>query len=82
MEELKLMVCNLSDIEFELKYKKIDQKLRREASKQGYMLHKSRRRINYLSNFGGYMITDSRNVIIAGERYDMFINNVIEFLSA
>ena len=59
--------------------KQADGFLRRVAQQQGYTLKKSRAKES-LDNRGGYMIVDENNAIIAGERYDMSIEDVADYL--
>lgn len=55
---------------------------RRELAKRGYALHKSRVRTWNYDNQGEYMITDpDSNAVVAGERFDMTIDDVEEWLA-
>ena len=59
-----------------------ENRLRRQLSRLGYTLHKSRIRNTNLDNFGGYMIVDSYyNAIVAGERFDLDIDDVENFVA-
>lgn len=74
-----------------------EQQLRRELNKQGYTLHKSRRRsepspeeyTNFVgdgkADMGGYQITDNTGAIIEGHDYELTLEDVEgwakEFLS-
>jgi len=49
----------------------MDSRLRRLARKNGYTLHRSRWRRGSVDNFGGYMIVDENNCVIAGSRFDL-----------
>ena len=54
--------------------------LRRKLQKQGYALCKSK--AQDINNLGGYMIIDAfRNVIEAGERYDLSLDDVERFIN-
>lgn len=44
-----------------------ENRLRRMASRQGLRLVKSRRRDQRALGYGGYMIVDADNVVVAGE---------------
>jgi hypothetical protein len=53
---------------------------RRAAKRVGLQARKGGRwRANTIDNRGGFMITDQRNVIIAGERFDLTAKDVVEF---
>ena len=55
-------------------------RLRRLARSGGYSLHKSRAGFS-ADNFGDFMVVDdSRNFIVAGERFDMTLDDVEEWL--
>lgn len=57
-----------------------EQQLRRALNKKGYSLHKSRKRIN-INNLGGYMIVNVyTNCVVAGSRYDMTLDDVINWM--
>ena len=55
--------------------------VRRKLSKQGYKLSKSR--MNYsINNLGGYMIIDtSFNSIVAGENYNMSLEDIEKWIN-
>jgi hypothetical protein len=56
-------------------------KARRMAKAQGYALRKSRARTFSGNNLGGYMIVDPNlNAVVCGERYDLTLEDVEEFL--
>lgn len=60
--------------------KNMEQRLRRALSKAGYSLHKARGQIS-IDNLGGYMIVDNQfNSVVAGERYDLNLVDVENFL--
>jgi hypothetical protein len=48
-----------------------DSRLRRLARKKGYSLRRSRWRCRSVDNFGGYIIVDQANGVIAGSRFDL-----------
>ena len=55
-------------------------RLRRLARRGGYSLHKSRAGFS-ADNLGDFMVVDdSRNFIVAGERFDMTLDDVEEWL--
>lgn len=54
--------------------------LRKRATKLGLRLVKSRARKTHLHNCGHYMLVDDRNVVVAGERYQLTLNEVHGFL--
>lgn len=57
-----------------------ENKARRKLAKEGYSLHKSRARLS-IDNLGGYMISnDNDNTIVAGEKYDLSIEDVEKFI--
>ncbi len=50
---------------------------------QGHVLHKDRARNRSVDRQGGYMIVEaSRNVIIAGERFDLTLDDVEAWAAA
>jgi hypothetical protein len=52
--------------------------LRSQATRQGYKLVKSRR----ANDWGGFMIVDrDRNFVVAGERFDLDLADVAEWLA-
>ncbi len=56
-------------------------RLRKIAQKRGFMLRKSRRPLS-LDNHGEFMIVDpSRNVVVAGERFDLDLDAVEAWLA-
>lgn len=57
--------------------KRREDRLRRLADREGFTLHKSRARTWTINNQCGYMIVDKwRNVIVAGERFDLDLDDV------
>jgi hypothetical protein len=57
----------------------LDARARRAATKAGYRAEKSRWRANSIDNHGGFMLTDERNCVVGGERFNMSAEDVIEF---
>ena len=56
-------------------------RLRKTAQKRGFMLRKSRGPLS-LNNHGEFMIVDpSRNVAVAGERFDLDLDDVEAWLA-
>ncbi len=61
--------------------KAIEQRNRRVLQKNGYILHKSRARNWSIDNQLGYMIVDGNtNLIIYGNRFDLTLDDVTEFV--
>ena len=60
--------------------KNLDMRLRRRARTQGFNLIKSRSALD-MNHCGGYMIVDSNNTIVAGEKFDMFEDDLQRFLA-
>jgi hypothetical protein len=55
---------------------------RREARRQGCALRKSRIQTPNLDNHGGWMIIDPwQNAIVAGERFDLDLDDVERWLA-
>jgi hypothetical protein len=58
-----------------------ENRLRRKAARLGLALRKSRARRLHLNNLGGYRIIDPyHNFIVAGERFDLSLEEVEAFL--
>ena len=56
-------------------------RLRRLARRRGLSLHRSRRG-GSLDNLGGFMVVDDQlNVVVVGSRYDMWLDDLEEWLS-
>lgn len=54
--------------------------IRKRFTRRGYSLHKSRK-AESVDNLGGYMVVDDRfNAIVAGERFDMFLEDLEEWV--
>jgi hypothetical protein len=57
-----------------------DSRARRAARRVGLVARKSRWRRGTNDNHGDYMLTDpTRNVIVAGPRFNMTVEEVVEF---
>ena len=64
----------------EITEKAEENRYRRILRKQGYLLKKSRRGLS-VDNQGGYMIVEAdRNYIAAGQRFDMFLDDLKEWV--
>ena len=60
--------------------KALENKLRRKAKQCGFLLRKSRASIS-IDNLGEYMLVDMyKNAIVAGEKFDLTLSDVEEFL--
>jgi hypothetical protein len=60
----------------------LEARARRVARKANLTARKSRWRLNSIDNYGEFQIIDpSTNVIVAGEKYDLSAEVVIEFCS-
>ena len=60
-----------------------ENRLRRRAQRLGLAIRKSRAQMLSLNNQGGYRIIDPyRNWIVAGERFDLDLDDVEEFLQS
>jgi hypothetical protein len=57
----------------------IDQRARRAARRAGLWAHKSRWQLNSIDNYGGFMLINDRNLCVAGERYQLSAEEVIEY---
>lgn len=65
-----------------MRKKSLERKAVREAERIGFLARKSRRS-HPLENLGGFMIVDPRsNIPVAGFRYDLSPEEVIEFCNA
>ena len=59
-----------------------ESKARRELKKLGYLLKKSRVRNSNLDNQGSYMIIEpNMNIVVAGERFDLSLEEVGAFIT-
>lgn len=57
-------------------------RLRRLARGQGYALHRSRWHRGSIDNYGEFRVVDrDRNLIVAGERFDMTLDDVERWLA-
>jgi hypothetical protein len=60
-----------------------DQRARRAASRIGLQARRSRWRHGSIDNHGGFMIIDpARNWVVAGSRYELSADDVIEYCEA
>jgi hypothetical protein len=60
-----------------------DSAARRAAKRTGLQARKSRWRINTVDNRGGFQILDPmRNLIMAGEKFDLTADDVIAFCAS
>jgi hypothetical protein len=60
--------------------KAIEQKARRAARRVNLDAQKSRWRLNSIDNYGGFRIVDPYlNAVVAGDRYSLSAEQVIEF---
>jgi hypothetical protein len=61
----------------------LDSRARRAAKRAGLVAKKSRWRYDSVDNFGGFMLVNPRyNCVVAGSRFDMTAEQVIEYCSA
>lgn len=60
--------------------KSMEQSLRNKARRKGYSIIKSRTSAT-VDNCGGYRIVNENNVIVAGERYDLSLEEIEHFLN-
>ena len=63
----------------EINDKALESKLRRKAKRTDMFLRKSRASLS-IDNKGGYMIVDINNCVVAGEKFDLTLSDVEEFL--
>ena len=62
--------------------KNMEQKLRRALTKEGYQLCKSRARNWSVDDQQGYRIVNPYyNVVVAGPRFEMSLNDVLAFVN-
>jgi hypothetical protein len=60
----------------------LEQRARRAARRVGLLAKKSRWRVDTLDNFGEFMLIDpSGNFVVAGSRFDLSAEAVIEYCS-
>jgi hypothetical protein len=62
--------------------KTLDQRARRAAKRCGLYATKSRWRRDSIDNYGGFALVDERNYIVAGERFDLSAEDVIDYCTA
>lgn len=78
-QEAAHRINSMSSVE----YKTYEDRLRRMAKRQGLTLCKSRTRDIRARDFGGYMLADLNNIVVAGGNpyaYSMAINEVERYL--
>jgi hypothetical protein len=56
-------------------------RLRRRAGRLGFRVLSSQYRLDTIDNHGGYMIVNDRNIVVAGDRYDLSIEAVADWLA-
>ena len=60
----------------------VEKKLSRKLQKMGYALRKSRVKKTNIYDYGGYMIVDPWfNTIVCGERFEMSLDDVKNFIT-
>jgi hypothetical protein len=59
--------------------KQLDSRARRAAKRAGLIAHKSRFRVGTFNNHGGFMLITPTRHVVAGERFNMTAEEVIEF---
>lgn len=60
--------------------KSLDVRARRAARREGWFVRKSRWQVGTIDNYGGYMVIDlQHNLPVAGFRYDLSAEEVLEF---
>lgn len=57
----------------------IEARARRAARSVGLVARKSRWRLGSCDNYGEFMLTDERNVVVLGQRFDATPEEVIEY---
>ena len=60
--------------------KATENRLRRKLFRECYFLRKDRARNYSMDHMGGYMIVNMNNVITAGQRFDLELADVEQFL--
>jgi len=61
----------------------MEHRARRAAKRHGLVARKSRWRRDSVDNHGGFMLVDSyNNNVVAGARFDMTADDVVEFCKA
>lgn len=56
-------------------------RLRRRAGKLGFRVLSSQRWLNTINNHGGFMIVDDRNIVVNGNRYDLSLEAIADWLA-
>jgi hypothetical protein len=60
--------------------KALDGQARRAAKRAGYIARKTRWRLDTIDNHGGYMLVEpSRNLCVAGARYELTAEDVLDW---
>jgi hypothetical protein len=73
-------MCDRSHLATMVSEQTLDALARGAARQAGLVARKSRWRANTVDNHGGFRVVDlHNNLIVAGERYDLSANDVIEF---
>ena len=63
----------------DMESKALETRARRAARRAGYVARKSRRRLS-IDNYGGFLIIEPRrNFAVAGSRFEMTAQDVIDF---
>ena len=62
------------------KEKAREDRVRSQAKRQGFIVRKDRVRIWNINHHGGFMIVNDRNIIEAGQNFDLTIDEVENFL--
>ena len=64
-----------------MRAKSIENRLRCRLKRQGYLLRKSRKRnVLTIDDWGGYMIITPNGWIVAGEHFDLYLEDVQRFV--
>jgi len=56
-------------------------RLRRRAARLDCRIVSSRWRLDTIDNHGGFMIVNDRNLVVAGDRYDLSLEAVAEWIA-
>ena len=65
----------------DIKLKKLEAHLRRALENRGFILQKSRNKTAMCINeWGGYRIIDMNNCIVAGENFNLNIDDIVQFI--
>lgn len=55
-------------------------RLRRRANRLGLRVWSSRHWVGSINNHGGYMIVNDRDLVVAGDRFDLTLGDVAEWI--